>query len=38
MAVGITDKRTTVEDVVTLIDGAAPEPGRPKTYEKALKV
>lgn len=34
MAAGITDELLEMEDIVTLIDKAAPKPGRPKTYKK----
>jgi len=34
MAAGLTDKLMGMEDVVALIDAAAPKPGRPKTYKK----
>ena len=34
MAAGMTDKLMSMEDVVALIDAAAPKPGRPKTYKK----
>ncbi len=34
MAAGITDKMMGFEDVVALMDSAAPKPGRPKTYRK----
>lgn len=34
MAAGITDKLMSLEDVVAMIDAAAPKPGRPKTYKK----
>lgn len=34
MAAGITDKLMSFEDIVGLIDAAAPKPGRPKTYKK----
>ncbi len=34
MAAGLTDKLMSMEDVVALIDAAAPKPGRPKTYRK----
>ncbi len=34
MAAGITDKLMCLEDVVGLIDVAAPKPGRPKSYRK----
>ena len=34
MAAGITDKLMCLEDVVAMIDAAAPKVGRPKTYKK----
>lgn len=34
MAAGLTSSLMTMEDVVGLIDAAAPKPGRPKTYKK----
>ena len=34
MAAGITDKLMSMEDIVNLIDSAAPKPGRPKVYKK----
>lgn len=34
MAAGITEKLMGFEDIVALIDAAAPKPGRPKTYRK----
>ncbi|MFM9940693.1 MAG: IS1 family transposase [Hyphomicrobiaceae bacterium] len=37
MAAGITDKLMSMEDVVALIDAAAPKPGRPKTYKKQAR-
>ncbi len=36
MAAGFTDKLMSFEDIVALIDAAAPKPGRPKTYQKRL--
>lgn len=36
MAAGITDKLMSFEDIVVLIDAAAPKPGRPKTYKKRV--
>lgn len=36
MAAGLTDKLMGMEDVVALIDAAAPKPGRPKTYKKSM--
>ena len=38
MAAGITDKLMGMEDIVALIDAAAPRPGRPKTYKKRGEV
>jgi IS1 family transposase len=34
MAAGLTDRVWGMEDVVALMDAAAPKPGRPKTYKK----
>ena len=34
MAAGLTDLVWDMEDVVELMDKAAPKPGRPKSYEK----
>ena len=34
MAAGVTDELLEMEDIVKLIDDAAPKPGRPKTYKK----
>ena len=34
MAAGLTDKLMGFEDLIALIDAAAPKPGRPKTYRK----
>lgn len=34
MAAGITDQLLEMENIVKLIDKAAPKPGRPKTYKK----
>ena len=35
MAAGLTDRVWGMEDVVALMDAAAPKPGRPKTYKKS---
>ena len=37
MAAGLTDKLMSFEDIVALMDAAAPKPGRPKTYKKRVK-
>lgn len=37
MAAGVTDELLEFEDIVKLIDQAAPKPGRPKTYRKRAK-
>ena len=34
MAAGLTDNLMSMEDLVALIDAAAPKPGRPQTYQK----
>ena len=34
MAAGVTDELLEMEDIVKLIDKAAPKPGRPKAYKK----
>jgi hypothetical protein len=34
MAAGITDRVWTMEEIIGLMDEAAPKPGRPKTYKK----
>ena len=36
MAAGITDRAWSVEEIIALMDEAAPEPGRPKTYKKRM--
>lgn len=36
MAAGVTDKLMSMEDIVGLIDAAAPKPGRPSTYKKKI--
>lgn len=36
MAAGLTDKLMGLEDVVEMIDAAAPKPGRPKSYKKRV--
>jgi len=36
MAAGLTDKLLSFDDLVALMDAAAPKPGRPKTYRKRL--
>jgi IS1 family transposase len=36
MAAGLTTALMSFEDIVALIDAAAPEPGRPKTYKKKV--
>ncbi len=36
MAAGVTDELLEMEDIVKLIDKAAPKPGRPKTYKKRV--
>lgn len=36
MAAGITDKLMGFEDIVALMDAAAPKPGRPTKYKKRL--
>lgn len=38
MAAGLTDKLLSFEDLIALMDEAAPKPGRPKTYKKRLAV
>ena len=38
VAAGLTDELLEMEDIVKLIDKAAPNPGRPKTYKKRSKV
>lgn len=34
MASGLTDKLLSFEDLIAIMDEAAPKPGRPKTYKK----
>ena len=34
MAAGLTDKLLSFDDLIVLMDAAAPKPGRPKTYKK----
>lgn len=36
MEAGLTDKLMGFEDLIALIDAAAPKPGRPKTYKKRI--
>lgn len=38
MAAGLTDKLMSFEDIVALMDEAAPKPGRPKTYKKRVAI
>ena len=38
MAAGITSKLMGFEDIVALIDAAAPKPGRPKAYKKRVNI
>jgi len=38
MAAGVTDELLEMEDIVKLIDLAAPKPGRPKTYKKSDEI
>jgi len=38
MAAGLTTALMSFEDIVALIDAAAPKPGRPKTYKKTPKL
>lgn len=34
MAAGVTDRVWTLEDILNLVDDAAPKPNRPKTYKR----
>lgn len=34
MAAGLTDRVWSMDEIVGMIDEAAPKPGRPKTYKK----
>ena len=36
MAAGVTDRLWDIEDIVRIVDEAAPKPGRPKTYKKQI--
>ena len=36
MAAGVTDRLWNIEDIVRIVDKAAPKPGRPKTYKKQI--
>jgi hypothetical protein len=36
MAASITDRVWSVEEIVAMMDEAAPKPGRPKTYRKRV--
>ena len=36
MAAGVTDRLWDVEDIVRIVDEAAPKPGRPKAYKKQI--
>ena len=36
MAAGVTDRLWKIEDIVRIVDKAAPKPGRPKTYKKQI--
>ena len=36
MAAGVTDRLWDIEDIVRLVDEAAPKPGRPKTYSRQI--
>jgi hypothetical protein len=38
MAAGLTDHLWTMEEIIGLMDEAAPKPGRPKTYNKRITV
>jgi hypothetical protein len=37
MAAGVTDRLWDVDDIVAIMDEAAPKPGRPKTYKKRAR-
>ena len=36
MAAGVADRLWDIEDIIQLVDEAAPKPGRPKTYDKKI--
>ena len=36
IAAGVTDRLWDIEDIVRIVDEAAPKPGRPKTYKKQI--
>jgi hypothetical protein len=38
MAAGLTDRLWTMEEIIEMMDEAAPKPGRPKTYKKQISV